>query len=80
MPTSTGTLTVMLFPDPAYDGQLYARSAPCTTGAQVGCADLVGPGEPETLTVAVTTGVKLFVFVDGKSGSAGGYQLSFHVQ
>lgn len=77
-PSVDGKLFVSL--DPSYDGQLYARSGSCTTGTQVACSEMAGPNGLEVISFDVIGGQKYSVFVDGNSGSAGPYTVSFHLQ
>jgi hypothetical protein len=76
-PTQNGTLTVTM--SPTYDGQLYARSGSCTTGAQIACSEVGGVGVSESISFAVVSSTKYSVFVDGKNGSAGTYSITFHL-
>ncbi len=77
-PAVSGTLDVVL--DPSYDGQLYVRSGSCTTGTQIGCSESAGMGGVESVSVPVTGGTKVSVFVDGNNGSAGSYVVTFHLK
>jgi cysteine-rich repeat protein len=76
-PATDGTLFVVL--DPTYDGQLYARSGSCTTGLQIGCSEVGGAGIAESISFPVVAGTKYSVFADGKGGSAGPYEITFHL-
>lgn len=79
-PTADGTLVAIVFPAAGYDAQLYARTGSCTTGTQVGCDDAGGPGASEQLSIPVTAGTKISIFVDGKNGSAGAYDLALDLE
>ena len=76
-PATGGTLFAVLAP--TYDGQLYARSGSCTTGPQVACSEVGGVGVAESISFPVLAGVKYSVFADGKGGSAGPYEITFHL-
>jgi cysteine-rich repeat protein len=76
-PAESGTLFVTM--NPTYDGQIYARVGTCTTGTQVGCSEMSGPGGLELMSFPVTAGTKYSVFADGKNGSAGTYSITFHL-
>jgi len=77
-PSVDGTLYVSL--DPSYDGMVYARSGSCTTGTQLDCSEMAGVGGLEVISFPVTGGTKYSVFVDGKSGDSGAYNIDFHLQ
>lgn len=79
-PSISGTLIITM--TPSYDGQLYARSGTnCTDPlSQVACSEIGGVGGLETFTLPVTANTKVSVFADGKNGSAGSYDIKFHLQ
>jgi len=75
LPDDSGSLLILLDPDPSFDAQLYVRSGSCTTGPQIACSDDLGLGLSEIVEVPTTAGEKVTFFVDGFDGSTGPYQL-----
>jgi hypothetical protein len=49
----------------ATDQGVYVRTDCLDGGTELGCADTMIGGADEVLDVAVTTGVPVFIFVDG---------------
>ena len=81
-PNQTGNLQITLTPgDPAMDMVLYARSDCADSNSQLpnGCADVGFAGDPETITVAVTNAVPIFIFADNY-GNPGPFTLNLAYQ
>ncbi len=93
-PTESGTYVVRVVPSKIptlYDPLLYVASAcPPTPGTCLGASDevpLPSTGGVEQLTLSLTTGVTVYVFVDGTydknasaEGASGNYELSITKQ
>lgn len=75
-PPSDGTLSLVL--SSATDQGIYALTTCSDPASELGCADANVGGTDETLDVAVTNGVPVYVVVDGyfSAGDAGPYTLT----
>lgn len=71
-----GRATLELKPGSGLDASLYVRRGNCEGTDQGGCSESAGAGGSESIKVAVNAGETVFVFVDGKDGSAGTYTLT----
>ena len=76
IPTAKGALTVTVKGDASFDPTVYLRSSCSDATTQVSCAESTGVGGSETFAVNVVPGGSYFLYVDGKTGSAGGYALT----
>ncbi len=80
IPTAKGALTVTVKGDTAFDPTVYLRSSCGDATTQLSCAETTGAGGTETFSVNVVPGRSYFLFVDGKTGSAGGYALTLSLK
>ncbi len=70
----SGNLTIEL--DAQFDGGLQARKT-CASSAELGCVNAVTGAGKEKLTIAVTSGIVYYVFVDGSAtGQRGSFTLT----
>ncbi|MFO0548624.1 MAG: hypothetical protein U0271_09565 [Polyangiaceae bacterium] len=77
-PATSGMLTAALAPTGDYDMGLYARTS-CADGAtQIGCSDVnfTTGMQTESLTVPVTAGVPVTIFVDSYHNVGGAFTLT----
>ena len=59
-----------------FDTVIYARDVNCT-GVELGCNDDEVPGtKTSKLTLTLTAGQRIVLFVDGMSGQCGNYMLA----
>lgn len=72
--TDRGKITITLKPESGFDGMIYVRRGKCDA-TQIACGDAAPAGGTETVQVFAEAGEKLYVIVDGKGGSAGGFSL-----
>jgi len=63
-----------------FDTVLYARSAPCATGTELGCANSLKVVGGEKLTVPVTKNEALYLFVDGYKFGKGSFHLQLSIE
>ncbi len=61
-----------------FDPMLYLRNGTCG-GPQVACSDATGAGSSEALEAFVQPDKPLHLFVDGKPGQSGAFQLQLHL-
>lgn len=75
-PTGTGSLSIKVQAEGAFNPTIYIRSDCATETAQAGCAPPLGPAKLVQLQTSVVSGRDYYLFVDGASGSAGKYKLT----
>lgn len=63
----------------SFDPMIYLRSGTCG-GAQLACSDATGSGSSEAIETFVRPDQPLHLFVDGKPGQSGTFQLQLHLE
>jgi cysteine-rich repeat protein len=76
IPTAKGKLTVTVKGDATFDSTIYLRSSCADAQTQESCSESTGAGGTETFDINVVPGRPYFLYVDGKTGSAGSYTLT----
>ncbi len=79
VPHGSGSLTATITATD-FDTVLYARSAPCATGAELGCANELKVVGGEKLTVPAVSGQTLYLFVDGYKYGKGYFHLTLSLE
>jgi hypothetical protein len=72
--TAGQNLTLTVTPT-SFDAAIYVRSATCTGGTQIGCADAGVSGAAETITATALAGGTYFLFVEKKSGTGNAFDI-----
>lgn len=75
IPTGTGSMTVKVTGKGSMDPTVYLRETDCATGTQLRCGETTGAAGVETFSQNVVTGRTYWLFVDGKAGSSGAYDV-----
>jgi cysteine-rich repeat protein len=74
IPTANGVLTVKAQGSNGFDPNIYLRASCADATSQIACA--AGGGGTDTFTANVLASGKYYLYVDGKTGSAGAYSLT----
>ncbi len=77
-PTVSGTLRATVIQNGMWDAQVYARSN-CAAGPDLACANGSAGSGAETVTIAVTAGMRYAILVDGVNGSQGNFNIVFEI-
>lgn len=75
MPHRDGTMTATATSE-LFDLLIYARSAACSPGQELACANKTKDKGAETIAIPVTTGVPVWLIVDGYKYGKGPFTLS----
>jgi hypothetical protein len=59
-----------------YQPSIYLRSASCTTGTQIGCANAAALGGSASLDIGALPVGTYYLWIDGVSGTAGDYSIN----
>jgi len=80
IPTAKGQLTVSVKGNAGFDPTLYLRSTCNDAQSELACSESTGAGGTETFTINTVPGRNYFLYVDGKTGSAGAYALTLSLK
>jgi hypothetical protein len=78
MPHRDGTMTATAASE-LFDALIYARNSACSPGQELACANKTKDKGAETIAIPVTSGVPVWLIVDGYKYGKGPFTLALAV-